>query len=320
MSDRVLIFPDDDEVGRVHTWSGSEHRSVPARGRVHVPAGASVTLCPASAIRGLESLRPDDVQTVHLESWRPTDDDFARLAHLTGLVYLIASKSQKVTDRGLAAIRPLRRLRELDLYHSSVTDEGLRHLAGMVELREVHLGATRVEGPGLRWLAGLPHLEKLNLHDTDIDDAAVPLLLAFRGLQRLCVCRTLLSVKGLAALRAGFPHLAWDLHERAAGQRLARERVRRAVRRILAGRILPHLPEGTALGHELAAVRVFAIRRPGGTVVPLNEGLEDEQAVIARYLAGQPFGSDLRVVGPGGLDVWVPWLRSRGSDRRAARR
>lgn len=320
MSDRVLVFP-DVEVGHLHVAIGPDRRmSVPARGHIRIPAGSRASLSIIPPVRGLERLRPDDLEGVCLARWMPTDDDFARLAHLTGLVSLNASKSDKVTDRGLAAIRSLHRLEELDLYHSSVTDEGLRHLAGMREMRDLHLGATRVKGPGLRWLAGLSRLEILHLHDTDIDDDAVPALLALRGLRVLSVSKTLLSVRGVAALKAGLPRAAWHISMTKAGERLAGERVRRAVRRILAGRLLPHLPEGVTLGHEMAAVRVAAIRRPGGTIVPLDEGLDDHRAWVVRYLAGQPMGSDLRVVGPGGLDVWVPWLRSRASDRRGARR
>ena len=87
-------------------------------------------------MRGLGLLRPDAVDSIQLDKKTATNADFGRLAHLTGLRRLNASKSHDVGDAGLEAIASLRGLRALDLYASAVTDAGLAAIAGMAHLAE----------------------------------------------------------------------------------------------------------------------------------------------------------------------------------------
>src|SRR5262249_54100360 len=71
-----------------------------------------------------------------------------------------------------------------------------------------------------------------------------------------------------------------------------------------------------------------AILPPGGQVAEMRwrGGAQavgwplDDLDRAAALLATVGDGCDLRIVSPGGLDVWIPWLRSRGSDRRGERR
>jgi hypothetical protein len=320
MNERVLWFPNDVEVGSYSASIGDrEVARGPARGWVRVPEEADVHLWLACPVRGLGSLRPDDVQTIKLQKKAATDADLARLSHLTGLRELDASKSHAVTDAGVAALAPLRRLRALDLYWSAVTDDGLRHLVGMVELEDLHLGLTHVAGPGLACLAGLQRLAVLRLEDTDVGDAAVPFLLRLRALRTLTLRETRMSTRGIAELWAGLPLLreAWMNRP---GHRLARERARTALLAILAGRLDPASPEGVAPEETLRALlpagsRVTEIRR-GGPVLPTRMGLDRLDSAVFG-LAALGTGFDLHIVSPDGLDVWVPWLRAR---RRRDRR
>jgi hypothetical protein len=269
MIERVLSFPDDVAVAFLQARVGTAVvLHAPARGRMRVPDGASVHLWVGCPIRGLGMLRADDVASIQLDKKVATDADFARLAHLTGLRELNASKSHAVGDAGLAAIALLRRLRVLDLYASAVTDAGLAHLAGIPELENLHLGATRVAGPGLAHLVGLQRLTHLSLHDTEIGDEAIPHLLRLRALQKLVVAGTRITTSGLARLRAGLPG-AREVYMPSPGRRVARGRARSAVLAILARRLRPDPGDGASPEQELRALlprgsRIAEIRVDGG--------------------------------------------------------
>jgi len=55
----------------------------------------------------------------------------------------------RITDRGLAQLARMTRLKTLDLSATEVTDAGLIHLQGLKSLEAVNLGATRVTKEGL---------------------------------------------------------------------------------------------------------------------------------------------------------------------------
>jgi hypothetical protein len=319
VKERGLRFPDDLDAGLMTIFRGGERlESCRARGLVLVPADAEVWLDVTSPVRGLGALGPDDVQAVLTES-SATDDDLGRLGHLTGLRRLDCSKARRLTDAGIAALEPLRRLRHLDLYATGVTDAGLRHLAGMVELEWLHLGSTQVKGPGLTLLKGLQRLRTLSLECTDVDDSVVPDLLRLRSLRVLAIWETRLSTKGIAALNDAIPE---QVVARGSAERLAREQARAAVLGILSRRLWPDLAPGTsgeeALRRLLPAGSVIAeFRLPGGHPTRLNLSL-DKLDVVAVFLP-RLYGTDIRVVTPDGLDRWIPWLRPRGLDRRRIR-
>jgi hypothetical protein len=268
-------------------------------------------------------LQADDVTSIGLDKKAATDADFGRLAHLTGLRELNASKSHKVGDAGLAAIASLRGLRALDLYASAVTDAGLAHMAGMAHLERLHLGNTRVAGPGLGHLVGLQRLTYLRLEHTGVGDESVPHLLRLSALERLILGGTRMTTRGLARLQAGLPGLR-ELYMPDPGRRLAGERARAAVLGILARRLRPQ-PSGVASPEEELremlpkGSRLAGIRWDGESPQVVNWALDDLD-ITAISLSRLGTGCDLRIVTPAGMDVWVPWLRSRGrTDRRRAR-
>jgi hypothetical protein len=315
MSERVLVFPEDVQVGWVYVHrQGSAQPGVPARGNVHIPAGSAAELFACTPVRGLGCLQPDDLHWLALQKKSATDTDLARIAHLTGLRDLYCSKSHAVTDAGLAHLRGLTRLRALDLYSSAVSDAGLIHLAGMVDLRHLHLGATRVKGSGLRLLSGLQRLEWLSLEDTDVDDGVIPHLAALRALRKLALWGTRLSTRGVATLKAELPGV--EIVSRDTGRRLARERARDGILRILAGRL--DAPTGAAPAEALARLLPAGSTIEwcyGGVSRPLwthDDGLD---ALSLGLRHGIDF--DLRVLRPGAPERRVPWLRRRRHGRRA---
>jgi len=82
----------------------------------------------------LRELQPGDVQSLFL--YNCDDSIFSRITHLTGLQELYFSDT-RVTDQGLALLRPLTSLQRLSLYHTAISDAGLLNLALI---------------PGLKWL------------------------------------------------------------------------------------------------------------------------------------------------------------------------
>lgn len=210
----TLHFPEDAGVGWVRA---GEHETpvvnVPARGAVEIPEGLGVYLWLQVPVRGVERLGPSDVDMLHLPKQTPTDADFRRIAHLSGLRILYCSKSDRITDKGLASIAGMRRLRELNLYRAGVTDAGLAHLAGMTEMEDLHLGMTKVVGPGLVSLARMRRLQRLSLEDTPLDDSALPHLFALTGLRRLVVWGTRLSRSALHGLRVRMPGVEVASHD-----------------------------------------------------------------------------------------------------------
>ena len=112
----------------------------------------------------------------------------------------IAVRKAEVTDKGLAHLRNLRHLQDLDLTTAAVTDAGLEYLAGHKRLASLILRATRVEGSGLRHLRGLPALTYLDLGSTHIGDEELQDVAAFPALEKLYLENTRVTDLGLASL------------------------------------------------------------------------------------------------------------------------
>ena len=64
-------------------------------------------------------------------------------------------QSHRPSDIGLARLKGLTKLSELDLLETQVTDAGLVHLKGLTNLSDVDLRGTRVSDAGLVHLKGL---------------------------------------------------------------------------------------------------------------------------------------------------------------------
>jgi hypothetical protein len=147
--------------------------------------------------------------------------------------------------------------------------------------------------------------------------------LRLSALQRLTLSDTRMTTRGLARLRAGLPALR-NLYMPCPGRRVAGERARAAVLAILARRLRPGRSDAVSAEEDLREVlpagsRIAEVRRNGLSPTAVDWGLDDLD-VAAFWLPKLGTGWELRIVTPGGMDVWVPWLRSRGrTDRRRAR-
>ena len=96
--------------------------------------------------------------------------DYSVLASRPSAV-VVQMANPDVTDRTLAYLRDLTRLRELDLNNTQVGDEGLAELEPLVGLELLRLKGTKITDPGfLRWLAPRPALRQLDLRGTAVTE------------------------------------------------------------------------------------------------------------------------------------------------------
>lgn len=82
----------------------------------------------------LAGLQPDDLQSLFL--YNCDDSIISHIAHLSGLQELYLSDT-RMSDQGLALLRPLVSLQRISIYHTAVGDRGIFNLVAI---------------PGLKWL------------------------------------------------------------------------------------------------------------------------------------------------------------------------
>ena len=125
-------------------------------------------------IRSLELMAGTDEDLMHLKG-------FENLESLA-LNAVYHNQFSLFGDAAIEALRPLKKLRRLDLKHAKITDAGMRTLAEFKELRELNLADTKVTDRGIRELAKLTNLERLDLSRTFSTGAELE---AFKHLERL---------------------------------------------------------------------------------------------------------------------------------------
>jgi Leucine-rich repeat (LRR) protein len=82
----------------------------------------------------------------------------------TAITCLLLSENRNITDSGLAYLKALPQLTQLDLGSCSLTDAGLAHLKALSNLAILGLSyCNRITDAGLKHLRGLPRLQKLDL-------------------------------------------------------------------------------------------------------------------------------------------------------------
>ena len=73
---------------------------------------------------------------------------------------------------GLANLKPLTALTDLNLRSMKITDAGLTNLKGLTALQDLSLHGTLVTDAGMTNLKGLTALQHLDLGDTQVSEAA----------------------------------------------------------------------------------------------------------------------------------------------------
>jgi internalin A len=116
------------------------------------------------------------------------------------IVVWVKLSGTKVDDAGLARLKELTKLRNLDLDGTKVTDAGLVHIKGL-PLEGLYLNDTQISDAGLAPLSDLRYLRGLDLANTLVTD---------EGLVHLKHCRWLftLDLRGTKVSDSGLAHLA----------------------------------------------------------------------------------------------------------------
>ena len=130
---------------------------------------------------------------------RITDAGLARLRGLGDLRDLNLTGTH-ITDAGLAHLGDLARLRTLCLNSTGITGEGLRHLEHLPDLQSLWLGGNQVNENGLGHLERLARLRVLGLHGLKVDEAAFSALGGLSALRELHLYESNLTDGGLAHL------------------------------------------------------------------------------------------------------------------------
>jgi hypothetical protein len=120
------------------------------------------SMCALVTIKTL-NLRGSTVKDVHLES----------IARLTELQSLNLALAKKITDRGLAPLASLQKLRELDLNFTGLSDSGLIHLSKLTSLTYLDISLTNVSDAGVPALSKLVNLKVLRVRDSNMSSAGV---------------------------------------------------------------------------------------------------------------------------------------------------
>ncbi len=113
-----------------------------------------------------------------------------------------------LTDEGLAQVKALPKLVQLDLKDTQITDAGLANLAGIATLNRLHLEKTKVTDAGLVHLKDLGNLEYLNLYGTAVTDAGLEHLKGLKNLKKLYLWQSQVTDAGVAKLKEALPGVA----------------------------------------------------------------------------------------------------------------
>lgn len=110
-----------------------------------------------------------------------------------------------LNDEGLASIKALPKVVQLDLKDTQITDAGLANLAGIATLNRLHLEKTKITDAGLAHLKDLANLEYLNLYGTAVTDAGLEHLKGLKNLKKLYVWQSQVTDAGIAKLKEALP-------------------------------------------------------------------------------------------------------------------
>ncbi|MEQ8789221.1 MAG: hypothetical protein RIC55_23110 [Pirellulaceae bacterium] len=127
----------------------------------------------------------DRVESLNLMSTSITDASLAKLAKFPALAELRLSGCKKFTDEGLAALKELEGLIELQLGGTPAGDAGMVHVGRIKGLEVLGLGSSQVNDAGLSHLAGLENLRHLGVSYCKISDAGLEPLAGLASLETL---------------------------------------------------------------------------------------------------------------------------------------
>lgn len=175
-----------------------------ARGRVTVPADASITVetywCTGDCLPDLRFLKASDIQGLDVDGSLITHDSFKPICKLSGLRNLILEGTD-TGDRDIEVVsRRMPLLKELNLGYTRVTDLSLANVGKMRNLASLSLQRDKITTAGLARLGSPVVLSQLNLKETKIADSALDVVSKIKSLTELNIAKTKISDEGLTKL------------------------------------------------------------------------------------------------------------------------
>lgn len=187
-----------------------------------LPAGdapAAVATAPATPAPAPAPGTPAPSATAPAASSAPSpeaQEAIAKIQKIGGTVMALAMNDDSLVvdfhlggtalnDEGLANIKALPKVVQLDLKDTQITDAGLANLAAIATLNKLHLEKTKVTDAGLAHLKDLANLEYLNLYGTSVTDAGLDHLKGLKNLKKLYVWQSQVTDAGIAKLKESLP-------------------------------------------------------------------------------------------------------------------
>jgi Ran GTPase-activating protein (RanGAP) involved in mRNA processing and transport len=128
------------------------------------------------------------------------------LKHFPELTTLDLSET-KVGDEAMVAIGQLKKLEDLNLWHTRITDAGLAHLVDL-PLKRLNLDDIYdVTDGSIEHISKMKGLEFLHLGKTGVTDEALQGLVGLNQLRELRLDNTVVSKKAVEQLKAACPNL-----------------------------------------------------------------------------------------------------------------
>ena len=173
-------------------------------------------LAPATADKPAEPAPATPAPTPSAPPSPAVLDAIAKIQKIGGTVQALAMNDDSLvvdfhlggtalTDEGLANVKLLPKLVQLDLKDTQITDAGLANLAGIATLNRLHLEKTKITDAGLVHLKDLANLEYLNLYGTAVTDAGLENLKGLKNLKKLYLWQSQATDAGVAKLKEALP-------------------------------------------------------------------------------------------------------------------
>ena len=128
-----------------------------------------------------------DLRRIDLSHTKISDLGLAHLRPLKNVVYLNCFSCSYITDGGVAFLKDWVNLEYLNVRGSEVTSRVFEHLAKMKNLKTLDVGFSRVNDDGFDALSSLEHLEELHIGGDKMTGLALPSLRLLSSLKRLDV-------------------------------------------------------------------------------------------------------------------------------------
>lgn len=214
---QVAIVPCGDDPVQQHLWVPE----FPAQGAVTIPANhRAILVYEGDTIAPLTTLRPDDIDELHLSKWdqnvspsgyrgRLDDTELDYLAYLSGVRGLHLSRIA-IAPHVFPQVQILTHITDVSLVGGEYDDTLIPMLEKMVHLEALTVDDTAMTftNEGVARLQHLPHLQRLR--GFGIADDLMPVLSQFPALRNLDLSDCGVTNKGLRSCR-DMPYLE-DLH------------------------------------------------------------------------------------------------------------